>query len=119
MRWHDTVYLLASSVAPVLAIACVFYFAAAQYEAVWACAFFVVLCMETRVQAGGRLPRTAILWIHLASAVPFFLALSALAFFARFEWLEIAAALLGLAALCTGAVLWYRGLEARMLHLQR
>lgn len=66
--------------------------------------------MEGRVQLGGRLPRSWLLWVHLAAAIPFFIALTLLAFVSQAAPLQILAATFGLTALFTGIPLWYRGL---------
>jgi hypothetical protein len=118
MFQRNSLYLLVNSIAPVLAIVVVFEFMAGNFPLAWACALGIVLCMESRVQLGGRVPHTTIFWMHLVAAVPFFLALTALAFLERTIWLEIIAILFGIAALCTGAILWYRGVERRVLHLR-
>lgn len=116
---RDSIYLLMCATAPVLAVSCACLFAAGAFEEAWLCGFGTVLTMEARVQAGERLPHTAVFWTHLVAAVPFFLCMTALAFFARGPALETLAALLGLAVFCSGAILWYRGLEARVLHLRQ
>lgn len=96
-----------------------FAFAFAEFRLAWACALVIILAAETRAQTGERVERTILFWIHLCSAVPFFLALSALAFFVQPLWLVLLTAALGLVAFYTGGILWYRGLQARMLHLNR
>lgn len=117
MFQRDTLYLLVNSIAPVLAIAAIFGFIAGNFVLAWACAFCVVLCMESRAQLGQRVPHTTVFLVHLLSAIPFFLALTAITFLIRSVPLTVLTGVLGLIALCTGAILWYRGMEARMLHL--
>src|ERR1700684_3474848 len=111
MHWRDTTYLFANSIAPVLAIAGIFSFIVGSFNIAWVCALGIILCMETRVQAGERLEHTTIFWVHLLSAIPFFLLLTTLAFFAGGTWLESVTVLFALIALSTGAVLWYRGMQ--------
>jgi hypothetical protein len=117
MSWRSRSYLLANAAAPVCAVGGVFTFAAGYFFFAWLCAFAVVVCMETRVHMGQRMRHTTLFWVHLLSAIPFFSLLSILAFVQGGLWLVAITALFGLVALGSGSVLWYRGLEARMLHL--
>ena len=117
MFQRNNLYLLASSVPPVASVGLFFLLIAGEFRLAWICALIIILCAEARVQVGERLPHTALFWIHLLSAVPFFLLLTALAFFAQYEWLEIAVGVFGIVAFCTGAILWSRGVQARVLHL--
>jgi hypothetical protein len=118
MGQRDLIYLLANSIAPVLAIAGIFSFVVGSFNVAWVCVLGIVLCMETRVQAGERLPRTTLFRVHLLSSVPLFILLTILAFFAGGTLLELLTILFGLTAFYTGAILWYRGMQARMLHLR-
>ncbi len=118
MRWRDTLYLLASAVPPVVACVFVFAFAFAQFQLAWACAFVSILAAETRAQMGPRVQRTTLFWMHLCSAIPFFLALTVVAFVTHSLWLVILTAIIAVIAFYTGSILWHRGLKQRMLHLQ-
>jgi len=115
---RETLYLLACSAAPVLAVAGLFGFAASNFVLSWQCALGVVLCMELRAQVGQRIPHTSTFWLHIFAALSFFLALTALAFFAPYGWLVLLTAITGAVALYTGAILWHEGLKVQMLHLR-
>ncbi len=75
-------------------------------------AFFALLvafcAIELRVQAGGRVARTSLLWFHLATAIPFYIALGVLAFVAAPSWLVVAMAGLGACALVSGSLVFMR-----------
>lgn len=75
-------------------------------------AFFVLLgafcAIELRVQAGSRLTKTGMIWMHLATAVPFYAALGILAFVATPVWLVGIMALLGTVALVSGVLVFGR-----------
>ncbi|MDR3571005.1 MAG: hypothetical protein P4L81_02295 [Candidatus Pacebacteria bacterium] len=115
MHWRNT-YLLASAIPPVLLCPLLFAFVFQQFPLAWTYAFIIVLAMETRAQTGDRVDRTTIFWTHLSAAIPFFVALSVLAFVTHPQWLMLLTAAAGIAAFYTGGILWYRGLQARMLH---
>lgn len=117
MQWRVGVSALANATTPVLSVVLFFSFVVAEFQLAWFCALVMIVCAEARVQVGERLTRTTLFWTHLLSAIPFFLGLTTLAFWAHPLWLEAATGTVGLIAFGTGAVLWYRGLEARMLHL--
>jgi hypothetical protein len=87
-------------------------FLAGSFRVAWLCAALVVLCMESRVQLAGRLPRTAWFWTHLATAVPFFLLLSAIAFWRNAPWMVALDEALFIVLIATAVVLWYQGLRA-------
>lgn len=115
---RNVMYDLANAVAPVLAVVALLSFVAGSFALSWVCALGIVVCMEARVQAGRRLPRTTLFWIHLLASLPFVACMTILAFWVSSAALTVVTGLLGLIALCSGAILWYRGLERQMLHLR-
>ena len=116
MGWRRSSYFFLSAVPPVAAIALAFFFASHEFLLAWLSGLLIVICAEGRVQVGERLSRSRTLWVHLSFAVPFFALLSILAFWASTLPIEIATAFLGVGAFVTGAMLWHRGLSARMIH---
>jgi hypothetical protein len=114
-------HIMTAALAPLVLIAMLYCLhgaemrdSAAWYRLSWYLLIGAVLLMEARVRFGYGTPRGALFYAHLAFAVPFFMALTALAFLARPLWLVAAAdaLLLGLAAL--GGVLLTRSVRAAM-----
>lgn len=74
--------------------------------------FFVLLgafcAIELRVQAGARLPKSRMIWMHLATAIPFYIALGVLAFVAAPTWLVFVMGTLGACALVSGCLVFGR-----------
>jgi hypothetical protein len=114
-----TAALRAITICALAAIALLLYFIAnavthtggvqvASYRFAFYCLVFIVACMETRIRLGLRIPRGPLFSAHLIFAIPFFLALGALAFWTRVSWLEAAFLALGIGTCCTGSVLLYR-----------
>lgn len=72
-------------------------------------AFFFI---EMRIQAGGRVKRSPVLYAHMATALPFLLSLSVLAFVAQPGWLSGLMAALGACAALTGAYVFAKPRES-------
>jgi hypothetical protein len=111
MDTRTSLYRIVSIAAMMLALGAVISFALMHYRIMWGLVVALIVCAETRVQLKGRLPRARLMWIHLTAAIPFFIALTTLAFFFENGWLELITALLGIVVLITGTMLWYRGMR--------
>lgn len=68
-----------------------------------------VLCIETRVRMGYRLPRGPLFWTHLCVAIPFCILLSSISFVMLPAWLGYLCFVLFCVTLGTGVVLFGRG----------
>jgi hypothetical protein len=84
------------------------------YQYCFASFCIIALCIETRVRMGYRLPRGPLFWVHLPCAVVFFVFLGALAFIQLPRIVGFFELGLFLIVLGTGAVLFYRGLNATL-----
>jgi len=75
----------------------------------------VILLIKLRVRMGYRIPRGRLFYIHLASAIAFFVSLMTLAFWSQPDWLEYLMWTLYMTALVTGSVLFYRSTMQALL----
>ncbi len=107
-------YIALSVLAILLVTFLVYEFMMGHFRLAWASAILVALCVEMRVQIGGRLPRTTLFWIHIGTAIPFITTLTILAFYVQPLWLQYVTAILFLAMFNAGARLWYYGLQAHV-----
>ena len=112
MKINTSVYVLVCLIALIAVIALWYAFFSGHFVATWVCGVIIVLCMEGRVQIGGRIQHDRVFWIHLGTAVPFFVALSLLAFVDHGRAVRAVTAILFIATFIPGAMLWYRGLHA-------
>jgi hypothetical protein len=109
---RESGYVVVSILGAAFAAGVAWAFLAGSFRIAWLFAALVVLCMEGRVQLAGRLPRTALFWTHLSAAVPFFLLLTALAFWRSAPWAIALDAALFIVMIASAGVLWYQGLRA-------
>jgi hypothetical protein len=109
---RESGYIIVSILGAAFAAGVAGAFLAGSFRIAWLFAVLAVFCMEGRVQLVGRLPRAALFWTHLGAAIPFFLLLTALAFWRSAPWAIALDAALFIVMVASAAVLWYQGLRA-------
>jgi hypothetical protein len=117
-------YILLSCIAPLAVLIAALFIANAdvhsgmqqmiQYRYAFYSFVIVAMCIEIRVRMRFRLQRTRLFWVHLSCAVPFFLILGILAFFIMPFSVSIVEGALFIVVLCTGVVLYTRGLRKEL-----
>jgi len=70
-------------------------------------------CIQLRIRAGGRVPRTPLFWMHLGSAIPFFVILALAAFVVQPLWLLVTLTVLALTTLVSGGWIFLRPQKER------
>lgn len=118
METRTMLYKIASMGAMACALGFIVAFGFGHYRIAWAFVLVLILCAEARVQFKERLARTALFYVHLSAAIPFFIALTVLAFAFKSMWLEILTACLAAVVFATGTVLWHRGMQKQYSHPQ-
>lgn len=122
MTVSHTIYTITTALAVVVLAFFLYFLSYAEiehgvefYRFAWYALLVSVVCMEIRVRLGYRIPRGRLFYTHLAFAIPFFLALTALAFVTQPLWLIAVCDLLlaGLAFL--GFLLFFRGVRRHIL----
>jgi hypothetical protein len=118
------VYVGLSCIAPFAILAATLFIARAEFSygiaqvIQYRYAFYsftvVAVCIELRVRMGYRLQRTALFWLHLSCAIPLFVLLAVLAFVLLPAWVSISEGILFAIVLCTGVVLYTRGLRKEL-----
>ena len=81
------------------------------YRAAFFSFVIIIICIESRVRMGYRLPRGLLFGIHLSCSIPFFLLLGIIAFFPVAIWLIYIADILSIIMITTGIILFTRGLR--------